>query len=184
MKNIRKSFTNEVVIFQTKSGAIELKKDSENETLWANLNQISELFGIDKSGISRHINKIFSTKELDRISTVAKFATVRNEGGRKISRNIEVYNLDVILSVGYRVNSIKATKFRQWATEILRSHITQGYSINPALVTKNYEKFMLAISDVQKLLPTSGGFGNDNTLELVKLFAGEREANWLSTIAA
>jgi len=143
---------NNLIIYQTKAGAIELKGDFKKETIWASLNQIAELFDTDKSGISRHINSIFEIKELDKKSTVAIFATVQREGKRTVKRDIEYYNLDVILSVAYRVNSKKATFFRQWATKTLRTHITQGYTINKAQIGKNYGKFMQAVAEVKALL--------------------------------
>ena len=95
-----------------------------------NLNQISQLFEKDKSVISTHIKSIFSEGELDIVSTVAKNATVQIEGNRRISRNIEYYNLDIILAVGYRVSSKKGTLFRRWATERLNDYLIKGYAIN------------------------------------------------------
>ncbi len=94
------------------------------------LNQISLLFGRDKSVISRHIKNIFQEEELSHEATVANFASVQTEGGRQIERQIEYFNLDMILSVGYRVNSIRGTQFRIWANRILKEHLVQGYTIN------------------------------------------------------
>ena len=107
--------------------------------MWATLDQIAEVFGRDKSVISRHFKNIFKEGELNERATVAKNATVQMEGRRKVERVIEYYNLDAIISVGYRVNSKVATEFRQWATKNLREHITKGYTINPKQVTKNYD---------------------------------------------
>jgi len=166
----------EIIIYQNKSGAIEFKGDFKKETLWANLQQIADLFEIDKSGISRHLDNIFQAKELDRKSTVAKIATVQKEGRREIRREIEFYNLDVILSVGYRVNSKKATVFRQWATKILRQHILEGYTINKKILAKNYEVFLQAVENVKKLLPTDGQIKAEDVLSLVKMFA----STWFS----
>lgn len=90
----------------------------------------AELFKRDKSVISRHINNIFKEEELDRNSTVANFATVQNESGRTVTRNIDYYNLDVIISVGYRVKSKEGTKFRIWATKILKDYMLKGYAVN------------------------------------------------------
>ncbi len=98
--------------------------------MWLNLNQISDLFKRDKSVISRHLRNIFQSKELNKNSTVAFFATVQNEGGRNIERDIEYFNLDAIISVGYRVNSKQGTQFRIWATNVLRKHLVDGYTIN------------------------------------------------------
>ncbi|GAB6044912.1 hypothetical protein JCM11957_05100 [Caminibacter profundus] len=97
-------------------GKIEIETKVENETVWITQKQMCELFGTAKSTISEHLKNIFQSGELDRDSTIRKFRTVRMEGNRKVSRNIEYYNLGVIILVGYRVNSKKATKFRQWAT--------------------------------------------------------------------
>jgi hypothetical protein len=114
--------------------------ESVGETCWLSLNEISALFGRDKSLISRHINGIFGSGELDRTSTVAKNATVQSEGGRAVNRELEFYNLDVIISVGYRVNSIRGTQFRQWATKRLKQYLLQGIAINERrLLEKNEE---------------------------------------------
>ena len=105
---------------------IEFRDDSKHETVLGNLAQISDLFGRDKSVISRHIRNILQTGELDESATVAKIATVQKEGEREVTRSIECYNLDVILSVGYRVDSKQATRFRIWATKTLKQHLLQG----------------------------------------------------------
>lgn len=140
----------EMVIYQTKSGALELRGDSEKETVWATLDQITSVFGRDKSVISRHFKNIFSEGELSKNSVVAKNATTAADS--KVYQ-VEYYNLDAIISVGYRVNSKVATEFRQWAAKTLREHITKGYTINRKRVGQNYEAFMKAVSDVQALLP-------------------------------
>ncbi len=126
MKEIKKG---EVVIFKSNEGP-KLEVRLEEESVWLNLNQLSLLFDTDKSGLSRHLRNIFNNRELLRNSTVAKIATVQIEGKRRITRNIEYYNLDVIISVGYRVNSQRATQFRIWATRTLKNHLVKGYTIN------------------------------------------------------
>ena len=105
----------EVVIYQTEDGLSKLEVNLQNETVWLTIDQMAELFQRDKSTISRHINKIFKEGELVREATVAFFATVQNEGGRQVERNLEYFNLDVIISVGYRVKSQRGTQFRIWA---------------------------------------------------------------------
>ena len=110
----------------------------KDETVWLSLDQIAELFERDKSVISRHISNIFKEEELDKDWTVAKFATVQNEGGRTIRRNIEYYNLDVVISVGYRVKSKNGTKFRQWANKILKDHILIYQELNKGEVCVNF----------------------------------------------
>jgi len=144
---------NEVIIYQSKSGAIELKGDYNKETLWANLQQIADLFETDKSGISRHINNIYKIYEFEQKSTVAKIATVQKEGQREVKREIEFYNLDIILSVGYRVNSKKATAFRQWATKTLRQHILDGYTLNEKHLKKQAQKLQ-ALQNAIHLIAT------------------------------
>ncbi|MFA4817795.1 MAG: RhuM family protein [Parcubacteria group bacterium] len=149
----------EIVIFQSKTGAIELRGDFSRETIWANLDQIAGLFDRDKSVISRHIKNIFNEGELRRNSVVAFFATTAADGK---TYKVEYFNLDVILSVGYRVNSKKATIFRQWATKILREHITKGYTVNRKQIAKNYDAFMKAVTDVQTLLRFFGFYARQN----------------------
>jgi len=132
---------NDIVIYKSKDKEIELRVRLKRETIWLSLNQIAALFNTDKSGVSRHIKNIHKDKELNIESTVAIFATVQKEGGREIKRNIEFYNLDVVISVGYRVNSKKATQFRIWATRILKQHILQGYTINQKRLFETHTKF-------------------------------------------
>jgi len=118
----------DIVIFETGDRPVHVRL--EGETVWLSLQQLAELFDRDKSVISRHLRNIYATEELNREATVAKNATVQMEGGREIQREIEYYNLDAIISVGYRVNSTRATRFRQWATGVLRQHLVEGYSLN------------------------------------------------------
>ena len=119
----------DIKIFRTKDGTTSLEVSLKKDTVWLTLNQISELFQRDKSVISRHIRNTYKTNELKRFSTVAKFATVQIEGNRKITRKLEYFNFDMIISVGYRVNSKRGTQFRIWATKVLKDHIIKGYSI-------------------------------------------------------
>lgn len=121
---------NQIEIYRTDDGQTQIEVVFENESFWLSLQQISDLFSRDKSVVSRHINKIYKEGELDRTATVAKNATVQIEGNRRVEREIEFYNLDVIISVGYRVNSKQGTQFRQWATQRLKDYLVQGYAIN------------------------------------------------------
>lgn len=118
-----------IVIYEI-SKKDKLEIPIQNESVWLSLSQIVKLFDTDKSGISRHIENIYSENELLKRATVAKIATVQPEGKRKILRKIEYYNLDMIISIGYRVNSKRATQFRIWATKTLRDYILKGYAIN------------------------------------------------------
>ena len=120
----------EIVFYQSEDGTIRLETRLENETLWLTINQMAELFGVDKSGISRHLKNIFATGELQRQATVANFATVQDEGERSVARELEYYNLDAIISVGYRVNSLRGTQFRIWATQQLKEYLVKGFVID------------------------------------------------------
>jgi prophage maintenance system killer protein len=120
----------EIVVYEARDGDVRVDVRLENETVWLSLNQMAELFGRDKSVISRHLKAIYESGELDRTATVAENATVQQEGGREVLRQIEFYDLDAILSVGYRVNSIRGTQFRRWATKTLRDHLVLGYTLN------------------------------------------------------
>ncbi len=120
---------NEIVLFTDGDMNLEVQITPELNTVWLSLNQIAELFDRDKSAISRHIRNIYKEEELDD-STVAKFATVQTEGKRQIVRDIEHYNLDMIISIGYRVKSNRGRAFRKWANNILKQYILEGYVIN------------------------------------------------------
>ena len=120
--------TNEIVLFETEDRSITLSVPVEHETVWLNRSQMAELFDRDVKTIGKHINNALK-EELDN-STVAKFATVQNEGGRDVERDIEHYNLDMIISVGYRVKSKRGVEFRKWANSILKKYIIDGYAIN------------------------------------------------------
>ena len=133
-------------------GEIEVNAKVQGETLWVTQKQMCELFGRDKSVISRHINNVFKSGELDKDATVAKNATVQKEGKREVLREVEYYNLDVIISVGYKVNSKKATKFRQWATKVLKEYILKGYALNQKRLKKNFSEFQKEIELLQKTI--------------------------------
>ena len=123
---------NQIVVYQPNE-TVRLDVRLENETVWLNQGRIGELFGVDRTVVNRHIHNIYKTGELDEPSTCAKIAQVQNEGGRSITRQIPFYNLDMIIAVGYRVNSFAATQFRKWATTILREYLLRGYAFNHRL---------------------------------------------------
>ena len=131
---------NSIIIYQADDGQTTIEVQLDKDTLWLNLSQISELFERDKSVISRHLKNIFDTGELLKNTTVAKNATVQIEGDRRISREIEYYNLDAIISIGYRVNSKKGTQFRIWASNILKQYLVQGYALNEQKLKAQQEK--------------------------------------------
>ena len=120
----------EIIIYQTEDGLTKINVSMQNETVWLSLDQMAELFQRDKSTVSRHIKNVFEDGELMRESTVAKFATVQNEGNRQVERIIDYYNLDVIISVGYRVKSQRGVQFRIWATERLKEYMIKGFTMD------------------------------------------------------
>ena len=120
----------EIIIYQTEDGITKLSVNLQDETVWLSLDQMAELFQRDKSTISRHIKNVFEEGELSQSSTVANFATVQREGAREVERNIEYYNLDVIISVGYRVKSLRGTQFRIWANTVLKEYIKKGFAMD------------------------------------------------------
>ena len=121
---------NEIVIYQSEDGKTQLDVKLEGETVWLTQTQMSELFQTDRTVINRHIRNIYKSGELEEEATCAKNAQVRMEGSRKVSRSIPYYNLDMIISVGYRVNSIRGVRFRQWANNVLKQYLIKGYAVN------------------------------------------------------
>ncbi len=167
----KKTAPAQVIFYETRTGALELKLGEEQETLLITQQQVAEIFDVQKAAVSKHVKNIFDSKELSRRGTVSKMETVQLEGKREVKRVVEYYNLDLVLSIGYRVNSLKATRFRQWATRTLRSHIVDGYTINKRRIDKNYASFLEAVEKVRQLLPSSGEVDASSVLELVRMFA-------------
>ena len=124
---------NQIIIYQTDDDQTQIDVRLENETVWLTQAQMAELFQTDRTSIVRHINKIYADDELDRDSTCAKIAQVQKEGQRTVRRSIPYFNLDMIISVGYRVNSKRGVKFRQWANRVLKQYLIKGYAINERL---------------------------------------------------
>jgi hypothetical protein len=144
----------EILLYQTEDGKTRLEVTFRGETCWLSLNQLAELFQRDKSVISRHISNIYSEGELQREATVAKFATVQIEGEKEVTRQIEFFNLDVIISVGYRVKSHRGTQFRIWVTERLREYIIKGFAMDDERLKRagggNYfEELLARIRDIR-----------------------------------
>jgi len=138
---------NHIVMYQ--SGEIEIEVPVDHETVWLSRQQLSSLFDRDIKTIGKHLANVFKERELQKEATVAKIATVQNEGGREVTREIEYYNLDVIISVGYRVKSQKGIAFRQWATKVLKEYIYNGYAINGDKITN--ERFVALEKEVLSL---------------------------------
>lgn len=119
----------EIILYQPDE-AVKLEVRLEDETVWLTQAQMAELFDIKENTITYHIKEIYNTEELDVDSTTRKIRVVRKEGNRNVNRNIDFYNLDMIISVGYRVSSKRGTQFRQWANRVLKDYLLKGYSIN------------------------------------------------------
>ena len=141
---------NEIEIYQSVDNKIEVKVQFENDSVWLNQRQMAELFEKDTDTIGLHLKNIFSEDELEEGSTTEVFSVVQKEGNRNVRRKIKFYNLDAIISVGYRVNSKQGTAFRQWATQRLKEHLVQGYTINKKRLeqlqqTVSYNQILFAI---------------------------------------
>ncbi|MFA6428926.1 MAG: virulence protein RhuM/Fic/DOC family protein [Patescibacteria group bacterium] len=158
------------VIYQAKSGAIELRGDVTHETIWATQAQIVSIFGVDQSVISRHISNLFKDGEIDRKSNMQKMHNANSD------KPVAVYSLDVILGVGYRTNSKVAIQFRQWATKTLRNYIVDGFAINKQRIVKNFGHFQNVIQEIKALLPADSAMDVRDAVELITLFAD----TWLS----
>lgn len=137
--------TSGIIIYEGAEARVEVRL--ERETVWLSLQQLAELFGRDKSVISRHLKNIFATGELEREAVVAKNATTAADGKTYL---VDYYNLDAIISVGYRVSSAKATRFRQWATTVLREHLTRGFTLNHQRFERNAAELEAALQLVRK----------------------------------
>lgn len=140
----------DLIIFQPE-GESPVSVRLEGDTVWLTQEQMSKLFGVQVPGISKHLKNIYESGELDRAATLSKMETVQDEGVRQIVRAIDHYNLDAIISVGYRVNSKRGTQFRQWATRILRDHLTQGWTLDKGRFEQNARELEAALDLVRKV---------------------------------
>lgn len=157
----------EIVIFEAASGQIDVRLEKDN--VWLSLPQLATLFGRDKSVVSRHVRNIFTEGELDRDASVANFATVQDEGGRVVKRRQEHYNLDLIISVGYRVKSREGIRFRQWASRILKDYLTRGYALDRQRLEHNARELEAALQLVRRTLaaPDSAQGAGSGLAEIV-----------------
>lgn len=140
----------EVVIYRTKDSKTALDVRLVGETVWLTQAQIANLFKVNVPAVSKHIKNIYEARELAPRATVSKMEIVRVEGKRRVSRKVDLYNLDMIISVGYRVNSAQATRFRIWATQTLKAHLVRGYTLNRQRFEKNARELEAALALVRK----------------------------------
>jgi prophage maintenance system killer protein len=138
--------------------------------------QMAEIFGVNPPAISKHIQNIYTEKELGRKATSSKMELVQKEAGRSVKREVDIYNLDMLIAVGYRINSVVGTKFRQWATKTLKEYVTEGYAINKKIIAANYQQFQKTVEEVKKLLPAGKNVEPEGLTELIAAFAD----TWLS----
>lgn len=135
-ENMDNNNTGQIILFQTEDGQTRLEVQLKDETVWLTIDQMAELFQRNKSTISRHIKNVFEDGELSPDTTVAFFATVQNEGARLVERNVQFFNLDMIISVGYRVHSHRGVQFRMWATAVLKEYLKKGFVLNDDLLKR------------------------------------------------
>lgn len=169
----------EIILYQPNDIEARLEVRIEDDTVWLNRQQISLLFDRDVKTIGKHINNVFLEGELVKSSTVANFATVQNEGGRLVERQVEFYNLDVIISVGYRVKSKQGTHFRIWANSILKDYLLKGYSLNQRMnrIEDSFHKLIKKVDEIDmqissQLLPKQGIFFDGKIFDAY-LFIGD-----------
>ena len=141
---------NKIVIYQTEDGKTQLDVKLENETVWLTQAQLVQLFDSSKANVSEHIKHIYEDGELAADSTVRKFRTVQTEGKRQVGRNVTYYNLDLIISLGYRVNTKRGIQFRQWATSVLRDYLIKGYAINQRIREENYRQMVQLVRSMAR----------------------------------
>lgn len=162
--------TNEkIVIYQTNDGETSIDVRLEGETVWLSQSQLSELFNTDRTSILKHIKNIYRTEELDESSTCAFFAQVREEGSRVVTRQIPYYNLDMIISVGYRVNSKRGTQFRIWANKVLKNYLIKGYAVNDKITQKKYKELSQLVHILGRTINSQPELSNSENLDLVNV---------------
>lgn len=144
--------TGNIQLYTTADGQIQLEIKLEQETLWLTQSQIAELFQVKPQNVTMHLKNIFAESELKETATCKDFLQVQNEGGRQINRKLKHYSLDAIISVGYRVNSTRATQFRIWATQTLKQHLVEGYTLNHRRLQERGIEFEQALNLLSRTL--------------------------------
>ena len=147
---------NKIIIYNTPDGEATVSVNLDGDTVWLSQQQMAALFDKDRTVITRHINNIYKTKELEKSSTCAFFAQVRDEGGRAVERKIPLYNLDMIISVGYRVNSKRGTQFRIWANKVLKEYLIKGYTISNNITEQRYQELKQLVAVMARTVKRIG----------------------------
>ncbi len=166
---------NKIIIYQTEDGQTQIDVRLENETVWLTQAQMAELFQTDRTSIVRHINNIYKVEELDRESTCAKIAQVQIEGKRTVKRNIPYFNLDMIISVGYRVNSKRGVKFRQWANKVLKQYLIKGYAVNERIRKEQIGELRQLVGMLGRTIQNQPLLSNDETNALFEVVKDVKE---------
>jgi hypothetical protein len=161
----------ELAIYQTEEGAIEIRADFNAETVWATQKEIAQIFSVTPQNITLHLKSIFESRELEKDRTCKDSLQVQKEGSREVKRTVKEYNLDVLISVAYRIDSVVGTSFRKWATKTLKKHITEGYTINKSILKKKEDLYKKVLNDIQKLSQDTIHINQNDILELVKNFS-------------
>ena len=163
------NLNDKIVIYRTADGQTSIDVKLEHDTVWLSQAQMAELFQTDRTSILRHIKNIYKTGELEEKPTCAFFAQVRTEGKRTVTREIPFYNLDVIISVGYRVNSMRGTQFRIWANRILKDYLVKGYAINKSLTEQRYTELKQLVGVLGRTVKAQEALTSDDALNLVEV---------------
>ena len=158
-----------IIIYQTEDGQTQIDVRLENETVWLTQAQMAELFLTDRTSIVRHINNIYRADELDRAATCAKIAQVQTEGNRVVRRTIPYFNLDMIISVGYRVNTKRGVKFRQWANKVLKDYLVKGYAVNERLHHEQISELRQLVNMLGRTIQSQPPLSTDETNALFEV---------------
>ena len=160
---------NPIIIYKTDDGQTQIDVRMENETVWLTQAQMAELFETDRTSIVRHINNIYKVDELDRESTCAKIAQVQKEGSRMVKRTVPFFNLDMIISVGYRVNSKRGVQFRQWANNVLKQYLIKGYAVNERMRKEQIGELRQLVGMLGRTIQDQPLLSNDETNALFEV---------------
>jgi len=161
------NLSDKIVIYRTADGQTTVDVRMDGDTVWLSQAQMAELFQTDRTSILRHIKNIYKTGELEENPTCAFFAQVRTEGKRTVTRQIPYYNLDMIISVGYRVNSLRGTQFRIWANKVLKEYLVKGYAVNKALTEQRYTELKQLVAVLGRTVKAQEALTSDDALNLV-----------------
>lgn len=161
------NLSDKIVIYRTADGQTTVDVRMDGDTVWLSQAQMAELFQTDRTSILRHIKNIYKTGELEENPTCAFFAQVRTEGKRTVTRQIPYYNLDMIISVGYRVNSLRGTQFRIWANKVLKDYLVKGYAVNKTLTEQRYTELKQLVAVLGRTVKAQEALTSDDALNLV-----------------